>query len=76
MRLFPSVEILLQAASRDPFYLKIISESLQEIIENVVVKTLCSVTKSCPNLCSSTDGSSLGSSVLHWLLEFVQINVH
>ena len=68
MRLFPSLEIFIQAASRDPFYLKIIQDSVQEIIENVVVKTLCSVTKSRPNLCSSMDGSTLGPSVLHWLL--------
>lgn len=35
-----------------------------------------SVSKSCPTLCDPTDCSTLGSFVLHCLLEFGQIHVH
>ena len=35
----------------------------------------CSVTKLCPTLCDPVDDSTLGSSVLHCLLEFAQIHV-
>ena len=36
----------------------------------------CSVAKSCLTLCNPMDCSKLGSSVLHYLLEFAQIHVH
>ena len=35
-----------------------------------------SVVKSCPTLCDTMDYSKPVSSVLHYLLEFVQIHVH
>ena len=36
----------------------------------------CSVGKSCPTLCNPMDCSTLGSSLLHCLLEFAQIHIH
>jgi len=36
----------------------------------------CSVTKSCPTPCDPTECSTTGFSVLHYLLECVQIHVH
>ena len=36
----------------------------------------CSVAQSCLTLCDPVDCSTPGSSVLHCLAEFVQINVH
>ena len=36
----------------------------------------CSIAKSCPTLCNPMDYSTPSSSVLHYLLEFVQIHVH
>ena len=36
----------------------------------------CSVTKFCAILCDHVDCSTVGSSVLHYLLEFAQIHVH
>ena len=36
----------------------------------------CSVTQSCPILCNPVDCSTPGLSVLHHLLEFVQVHVH
>ena len=35
-----------------------------------------SVAQSCPTLCDPMDYSTPGFSVLHWLLEFVQIHIH
>ena len=47
-------------------------------IINLKVKQLwqCSVTKLCLTLCDPMDCSMPGSSVLHYLLKFVQIHVH
>ena len=42
----------------------------------VVALCCCSITKSCPTLCSLMDCSTPGCSVLHYLLEFVKIYVH
>ena len=42
---------------------------------NVLHFSCFSVTKSCPTLCDPMNYSSLGSSVLHCLLEFAQIHV-
>ena len=36
----------------------------------------CSVAKLCLTLCDLMDGSTPGSSVLHYLSEFAQIHVH
>ena len=36
----------------------------------------CSVTKLCPTLCDPIDCSPPGSSILHYLQEYVQIHVH
>ena len=36
----------------------------------------CLVAKSCPTLCDPTDCSTQGSSVLHYLPEFVQTHIH
>ena len=43
------------------------------------ITTYCcfwSVTKLCPTLCDPKDCSILGSSILHYLLEFAQIHIH
>ena len=41
-----------------------------------VMYCCCSVGKSCPTLCNPMDCSTLGSSLLHYLLEFAQIHIH
>ena len=48
------------------------------VTSGFIIKGCCyiSVTKSCPTLCDPTGCSTLGSSVLHYLLECTQIHVH
>ena len=53
----------------------------EEIYSNLREKRIlecccCSVAKSCPALCDPMNYSTLGSPVLHYLLEFAQIHVH
>ena len=40
------------------------------------ISSCCSVAKLCWTLCDPMDHSAPGSSILHYFLEFVQINVH
>ena len=42
----------------------------------VLIIDCCSVAKLCPTLCNSTDCSTQGFPVLHYLLQFVQTHVH
>ena len=41
-----------------------------------IIVCCCLVTKSCLTLCNHVDSSMQGSSVLHYLPEFIQIHVH
>ena len=49
---------------------------LFEAFVNVDVTVIVQSLKSYPTLCNPMDCTTPGSSVLHYLLEFTQINVH
>ena len=60
------------SASSSPF----LSSHWSEIPSSFSIWCCCSVTKLCLTLCNTTDCSTPGFPVLHYLPEFAQIHVH
>ena len=52
------------------------SAQTKEVINTIYRCCRCSVAKLCPTFCNSMDCRMSGTSVLHHLLDFVQIHVH